>query len=137
MSDCSNLESAEKWRFQGRSVPVIKGHAPKWEQAKSRDAGDLNCPSPDWSDIEGNDSEDLLPSVTQSESFAKRDDWQLDPYIEDEETGKRMKTASEEDDETESSVSSDHGIDETKEFTARVQEDDDDIIDMDDAPLHG
>jgi hypothetical protein len=58
-------------------------------------------------------------------SFADVDEWQLDPYIENEATGQRLRMGDEGEEVSEpsESESDDHGIDEAKPFTAKVEED--------------
>jgi len=120
MSDDSNLESQEKWRFRGHKVPVLKGHSTHPLFVKRDDSVSDYGPSTDWEDIDSGDgnSGELLSAT----SFANHDDWQLEPYFEDERTGKRMKTADDERGDTVSSSSSADNMESAKPFSAKVVE---------------
>ena len=88
MSDVSTMEPVEKWRFQGRKVPVIKGHVRAKERRENGSArGEEEASSFDWDkwSDDGASSQGLLSAT----SFANKDDWQLEPFLEDELTGRR------------------------------------------------
>ena len=131
MSDVSNLESVDRFAFRGQKVKVLTGH---FSKKPSRTARRLRIFGRDnaeeWSDITSSvstmdsshasniDSRQLV----SASSFAAVDDWQRDPCIEDEKTGRRVRTADDDSNlyVSSSSASDDHGIDETKPFSAQV-----------------
>ncbi len=130
MSDTSTLHPLPKWRFRGQAVPIVPGHVPRSEKHKldaakgseeERDSTSTEEP------FEGDEPSDALVSASE---FAAHDDWELDPFILDEETGKRKRSMDDDDVTSSSILSEDHGIDDAKPFSAVVESEDDDAADL-------
>jgi hypothetical protein len=68
--------------------------------------------------------------LVSASEFAAHDDWELDPFILDEDTGKRKRSMDDDDVTSSSILSEDHGIDDAKPFSAVVESEDDDAADL-------
>ena len=53
MSDVSNLEAAEKWRFRGQKVPVVKGHSTRGLFVKRDDSVSEYAAPSNWESADG------------------------------------------------------------------------------------